>query len=160
MGEVVNPHSTKLFTERERWICIYPAYINLKKTAAQGRRIAKSHCIENPTTNEIKDVLIASNFSVDIENKYYPREWNKDVLFKGRVRVHIKDTTTGNPINPDLPNKHSILLHLGEMIPRLKSRVQKGSATQSNISAAGPSGETSHTSNTRNINKKKNKGKR
>lgn len=60
-----------------RWICIYPAYINSKKTKQEGRKLAKENCIENPSYQEIKDVLSASNFNLLIENKLYPRERSK-----------------------------------------------------------------------------------
>lgn len=47
-----------------RWICIYPAYINSKKTLAQGRRINKDKAVENPTHQEIRDVLVAAGMKV------------------------------------------------------------------------------------------------
>lgn len=60
-----------------RWICVYPAYINSKKTRQEGRKIRKDLCVENPTYQEIKDVLAASNLRIGIENKIYPREKSK-----------------------------------------------------------------------------------
>lgn len=70
-----NPN--KQHSERERWICIYPAYINSKKTRQEGRKIPKEAGVENPTYQEIKDVLTASNFPCFIEDKLYPREKSK-----------------------------------------------------------------------------------
>lgn len=60
-----------------RFICIYPAYIDAKKTVQEGRKVPKEHCIENPTYLEIKDVLLAANMNLVIENKIYPRERSK-----------------------------------------------------------------------------------
>lgn len=60
-----------------RWICIYPAYINSKKTLAQGRKLPKESCVENPTHQEIRDVLITTGLKVGVENKLYPREQSK-----------------------------------------------------------------------------------
>lgn len=60
-----------------RFICIYPAYIDVKKTVQEGRKVPKEHCIENPTYQEIKDVLSAANMNLVIENKIYPRERSK-----------------------------------------------------------------------------------
>lgn len=60
-----------------RWICIYPAYLNSKKSRQQGRRLAKEHCVEHPTFQEIKDVLSVCKLNIGVENKMYPREKSK-----------------------------------------------------------------------------------
>lgn len=60
-----------------RWICIYPAYLNNKKTLAQGRRLPKEICVENPTHQEIRDVLFSTGLRIGVENKLYPRERSK-----------------------------------------------------------------------------------
>lgn len=66
-----------------RWICIYPAYLNSKKTLAQGRRLPRAQCVENPTHQEIRDVLLTAGLHVGVENKLYPRERSK-VIYKLR----------------------------------------------------------------------------
>ncbi|XP_053360681.1 signal recognition particle 19 kDa protein isoform X2 [Clarias gariepinus] len=76
--------------DENRYLCIYPSYINSKKTLAEGRRIPTEKAVENPSCAEIKDVLTAAGMNVRVENKLYPREWNRDVQFRGRVRVQIK----------------------------------------------------------------------
>lgn len=60
-----------------RWICVYPAYINSKKTRQEGRCLKKSQCVSDPTFQEIKDVLSVSNLRIGVENKQYPRERSK-----------------------------------------------------------------------------------
>lgn len=73
------------------FICIYPAYLNNKKTIAEGRRIPISKAVENPTATEIQDVCSAVGLNVLLEkNKMYSREWNRDVQYRGRVRVQLK----------------------------------------------------------------------
>lgn len=67
--------------EFSRWICIYPAYINSKKSRKEGRKIPRNICVENPTFQEIKDVLSVSNLRIGIENKQYPREKSKVKIF-------------------------------------------------------------------------------
>ncbi|KOB71106.1 Signal recognition particle 19 kDa protein [Operophtera brumata] len=67
----------KKHSDVERWICIYPAYINSKKTLAEGRKLPKESCVENPTHQEIRDVLIATGLKVGVENKLYSREQSK-----------------------------------------------------------------------------------
>ncbi|KAJ8919117.1 hypothetical protein NQ315_012102 [Exocentrus adspersus] len=119
----------KNYSDRERWICIYPAYINSKKTLAQGRKIAKEKCVENPTHQEIRDVLIAAGLKVGVENKLYSRERSKELLYRGRIRIQLKNDD-GSLFNHEFPTRESIMFHLGEMIPKLKSRQNKGAGEQ------------------------------
>lgn len=104
------------------FICIYPAYIDVKKSVQDGRKIPKEHCVENPSYQEIRDVLMAANFNIYVENKIYPRERSKELLHRGRVRVQLKHED-GTPLNPDISNRRQALKYIGEMIPQLKSRI-------------------------------------
>ncbi|KAK9758573.1 SRP19 protein [Popillia japonica] len=128
-AQVLAWNPNKNHSDPERWICIYPAYINSKKTLAQayinskktlaqGRRLQKEKCVENPTHQEIRDVLAAAGLKVGVENKLYSRERSKELLFRGRIRVQLKNDD-GSPCNPNLPTRDSLLHHLGEMIPKL-----------------------------------------
>uniref|UniRef100_A0A5F8GQZ8 Signal recognition particle 19 kDa protein n=1 Tax=Monodelphis domestica TaxID=13616 RepID=A0A5F8GQZ8_MONDO len=59
---------------KDRLICIYPAYLNNKKTIAEGRQIPIDKAGENPTATEIQDVCLAVGLNVHIEkNKIYSR---------------------------------------------------------------------------------------
>ncbi|KAM7315600.1 signal recognition particle 19 kDa protein [Ixodes scapularis] len=117
--------ASKQHSDRERWVCLYPAYINSKKTLAEGRRLPRSKCVENPTYQEIRDVLDATGFKVGVENKLYPREQNKDsLLYRGRIRVQLKNDDE-TPVNPQYPTRKAVMLHVCDMIPRLKSRTQR-----------------------------------
>ncbi|KAL0269337.1 UNVERIFIED_CONTAM: hypothetical protein PYX00_007107 [Menopon gallinae] len=141
-------HPTKKHSDRERWICIYPAYINSKKTRKEGRIIPKNKSVENPTHQEIRDVLIAQGLKFGVENKLYCREQSKELPFRGRIRVQLKNDD-GTPLNADYPTRESIMLMLGEMIPKLKTRVGKqASSDQGQQQGAGTTG------------KKKGKGRR
>ncbi|XP_014272272.1 signal recognition particle 19 kDa protein [Halyomorpha halys] len=111
----------KKHSDRERWICIYPAYLNSKKTRAEGRIIAKEKAVENPTYQEIRDVLSAAGLKVGVENKLYSREKSKELLYRGRIRVQLKNDN-GIPLNPDFPTRESVILHACGMIPKLKTR--------------------------------------
>lgn len=113
-----------------RWICIYPAYINKKKTLAEGRRIAKEKCVENPTPQEMRDVLSATGFKIGVENKLYTRERSKEVSCRGRLRVQLKNDD-GSLCNEQYPSRESIMYHIAEMIPKLKSRQTKPEQAQS-----------------------------
>eukprot|EP01123_Difflugia_compressa_P004139 TRINITY_DN15497_c0_g1_i1.p1 TRINITY_DN15497_c0_g1~~TRINITY_DN15497_c0_g1_i1.p1 ORF type:complete len:162 (-),score=25.85 TRINITY_DN15497_c0_g1_i1:205-624(-) len=98
-----------------RWICIYPVYIDSKKTCQEGRRIPKNKSVDNPKPSEIADVCRQMGFQCIIEaEKCYPRNF----LLKGRVRVELK-TGDGNPINPNIPNRRTLMLKAAAAIPKL-----------------------------------------
>ncbi|GAB6025814.1 signal recognition particle 19kDa [Chamberlinius hualienensis] len=114
----------KKFSDKERWICVYPAYLNNKKTLGEGRKLAKSKCVDNPTAQEIRDVLAAAGLTIGVENKLYSREQNRDTTYRGRVRVQLfNDDHTAALAN--FPTRDSVLRYLGETIPKLKTRQQK-----------------------------------
>ncbi|KAG8197040.1 hypothetical protein JTE90_004309 [Oedothorax gibbosus] len=115
-------YADKNYSDRERWLCIYPAYINSKKTYAEGRRLKKDQCVENPTCQEIRDVLDAAALHIGVENKLYSREQNKDsVVFRGRVRVQLKNDD-GTLYNPKFGSRKDLLVYIASSIPKLKSR--------------------------------------
>ncbi|XP_012506461.1 PREDICTED: signal recognition particle 19 kDa protein-like isoform X2 [Propithecus coquereli] len=87
--------------DQGRFICIYPAYLNNKKTITEGRRIPISK-----------------------KNKMYSREWNRDVQYRGRVRVQLKQED-GSLCLVQFPSRKSVMLYAAEMIPKLKTRTQK-----------------------------------
>lgn len=55
----------------QRWICIYPLYINSKKTIIQGRRVSHFKAVENPTSQEIYDVIEHSGLPCKLEVCYF-----------------------------------------------------------------------------------------
>lgn len=85
--------------------------------------------MENPTHQEIRDVLVAAGLKVGVENKLYSRERSKELHYRGRIRVQLKNDD-GSLFNSDFPTRESIMYHLGEMIPKLKSRQSKGAGEQ------------------------------
>jgi len=110
--------------DRERWICIYPAYLNSKKTIKEGRKVAKAKSIPDPVCAEIRDVCAAAGLTLGVENKVYPREADpRDVKYRGRVRVQLKNED-GSPAIAQFPNRMTLLNYLGETIPKLKTRMQ------------------------------------
>ncbi|XP_035377685.1 signal recognition particle 19 kDa protein isoform X1 [Electrophorus electricus] len=117
-------HLTSNSADKERFLCIYPAYINSKKTLAEGRRIPTEKSVENPSCAEIRDVLTAAGMNVYVENKMYPREWNRDGQFRGRVRVQVKKED-GSLCQDKFTCKKDIMFYVAEMIPKLKTRTQK-----------------------------------
>uniref|UniRef100_A0A4X2KIX6 Signal recognition particle 19 kDa protein n=1 Tax=Vombatus ursinus TaxID=29139 RepID=A0A4X2KIX6_VOMUR len=49
------------------FICIYLAYLNNKKTIAEGRQIPIDKAVENPTATEIQDVCLAVGLNVQCD---------------------------------------------------------------------------------------------
>ncbi|XP_057615224.1 signal recognition particle 19 kDa protein-like [Chionomys nivalis] len=86
---------------QDRFICIYPTYLNTKKTTAEGRQI-----------------------SISKENKMYSREWNRDIQYRGRVQVQLKQEDGSLRLVQFLSRK-SVMLCVAEMITKLKTRTQK-----------------------------------
>ncbi|XP_071340177.1 signal recognition particle 19 kDa protein isoform X1 [Trachinotus anak] len=127
-------HLTQNPADKERFICLYPVYINSKKTLAEGRRIPAEKAVENPSCTEIRDVLTAAGMNVYMEcvcvcvfvfqNKMHPREWNRDVQFRGRVRIQLKQED-GNFCQEKFSSRKDVMLYVAEMIPKLKTRTQK-----------------------------------
>ncbi|KAG8598169.1 hypothetical protein GDO81_002515 [Engystomops pustulosus] len=115
----------KLHTDPSRFICIYPAYINCKKSIADGRRIPVEKAVQNPTCVEIAEVCRAHKLNAIIEgDKMYTREWNRDIQYRGRVRVQLKNED-GSPCVDKLSSRKAVMLRVAEDIPKLKTRTQK-----------------------------------
>jgi signal recognition particle subunit SRP19 len=105
-----------------RFVCVYPAYINSKKTRAEGRRVGKSKAIDNPTVNEIGDILENAGLKTIVEtNRLYSREESREPQQRGRVRVQLKNED-GSLIRDQFKNKDDLLFYLIDMIPKLKTR--------------------------------------
>ncbi|KFD48563.1 hypothetical protein M513_10574 [Trichuris suis] len=94
-------YENALPSDEIKWITIYPAYLNSKKSVAEGRRVPLS------------------------KKKMYPRDPNRDWQFQGRVRLQLRNAD-GSIVNPSLPNRHSVFLYLCSMIPKLKTRQGRG----------------------------------
>merc|ERR1719470_372941 len=126
-----NPN--KLHSDPERFICIYPAYLNSKKSLSEGRRVPKEKAVENPTHQEICMVLDDAGYAPGtqyiLEGKFYPRERSKEPMFRGRFKIQLKQAD-GELLKEDFPTRDSIMVYLGEKIPQLKHRVNppKGGA--------------------------------
>lgn len=116
----------------DKWSSIYTVYLNKNRTKAQGRRVSKEIAVINPTIYEIKDILHNMGFKIYAEDKVHPRELDRfrplgpppfNNPFRGRIRYQLKDEN-GKPTNPKYQTKNDVLNYLGEMIPKLKTRIE------------------------------------
>ena len=120
-NSLIMAHLTTNDANEERFVCVYPVYMNKKKTRAEGRRIASEKAVDNPMCAEIRDVLTAAGMNVYVENKMHPRE--RDSQFRGRVRVQLKQED-GSLCQDRFSCRDELMFYVAEMIPRLKTRTQ------------------------------------
>ncbi|XP_004847415.1 signal recognition particle 19 kDa protein-like isoform X1 [Heterocephalus glaber] len=119
--------------DQDGFICIYPDYLNNKKTITEGRQIPISKAVENPTATEIQDVCSAVGLNVFLEkNKMYSREWNHDVQYRGRVQVQLEQED-GSLCLGQFPSCKSVMLYAAEMVPKLKTKTQKTGGGDPNL---------------------------
>lgn len=67
--------------------CIYPIYIDSRRSLSNGRKYALKNCISNPLFNEISEALDEIHVEYKRENeKRHPKE----PFVYGRVHIHKK----------------------------------------------------------------------
>merc|ERR1719188_893209 len=105
--------------DTSKWNIIYPNYVNSKKTVQEGRRIGVEKAVEHPHAAEMAEICEYLKIPHVLEmDKAYPRDW----LIRGRVRVMLK-TLYNDTATPEIYTKKAVMMKMGELIPKLKSRV-------------------------------------
>eukprot|EP00164_Ancoracysta_twista_P009048 GFYU01013267.1.p1 GENE.GFYU01013267.1~~GFYU01013267.1.p1 ORF type:complete len:151 (+),score=53.02 GFYU01013267.1:112-564(+) len=102
---------------RDKWMVIYPVYINSKKSTAQGRRLSVERSVESPSPKEVYEALAKMGYKVEGEDKAYSR----DYMQRGRVRVMFKNAD-GKPVMKDIHNKRALLIRVAAMINKNPNR--------------------------------------
>jgi len=100
-----------------RWICLWPVYIDSKKTVQNGRRLPKDKCVSNPSVQEMGEVtkLLGVRYVVE-PDKAYPR----DFLLRGRLRVELK--REDGSFSTEFTTRKKLLSFIASTIPKLPSR--------------------------------------
>lgn len=62
------------------------------------------------------NVFFARYHVILLSNQFF-----QEILFRGRIRVQLKNDD-GTPVKPDLPTRDAVMKHIGEQIPKLKTR--------------------------------------
>ena len=75
-----------------------------------------------------------------VENKLYSRECSKEPLYRGRVRVQLRNDD-GTLCNSKFDTRESIMCYIGEMIPKLKTRQMKSGGDASQGGGGGGKGK-------------------
>mmetsp|Transcript_7895 Transcript_7895/g.10015 ORF Transcript_7895/g.10015 Transcript_7895/m.10015 type:complete len:169 (-) Transcript_7895:142-648(-) len=153
----LNPEDLKDGT----WFMIYPIYLDSNRTLAQGRKVPKEHACIAPIPQEIAEVCTHFKLPWVYEKlKAHPRD---PITRMGRIRVKIKSTRDGPPMNAEVPTKKELLRKMGSMIPSLPSRKQRKIVIpgQEEIEIPGDAGGSGMTKkDLKKAAKKKKKGKR
>ncbi|OUM64262.1 hypothetical protein PIROE2DRAFT_28723, partial [Piromyces sp. E2] len=82
-------------------MCIYPVYIDSKKTKAQGRKLGINDCCESPQILAMLEAMGKLRISTVAEDKKHPR----DQLRAGRLRVEYRG------------NKKELLKKIAKLVP-------------------------------------------
>ncbi|KAK1441758.1 hypothetical protein BgAZ_500900 [Babesia gibsoni] len=99
----------------DKWLTIYPTYLDKKASVSGGRRVSKALAVENPSIQEIRLVCERLKVPYVLEiNKLYPR----DFLNPGRIRVSLNQPGA----ECKSKTKCEFLRELVQLIAQLKSR--------------------------------------
>ncbi|CAL5221226.1 g3378 [Coccomyxa viridis] len=121
--------------EHDKRVVIYPAYIDVKKTVAQGRRVSKSKACENPTAMEVVDCC---NMGLKLRAELEAKTYCRDFLQYGRARIRLFDDD-GKPANPSIPNRKVLYEKVAELCPRHPGRSERAKQLQAKQQAAAAS---------------------
>ena len=96
---------------------LYPVYFDASRTRAEGRRVSSKLAVHNPLAMEICEAvrLVSGLQAVPELEKTHPKDWANP----GRVRVQLRDKTTGRLVNPKIKNKNYLYILVAE---HLRSR--------------------------------------
>ncbi|ORX42115.1 hypothetical protein BCR36DRAFT_587412 [Piromyces finnis] len=145
-GIVPNMTKEQIQEKIKDWMCIYPVYIDSKKTKDQGRKLGKKDCCESPQPLAMLEAMGKLKISTVLEDKKHPR----DQLRAGRLRVDY----TGN--------KKELLKKIAKLVPECQKELdeQRKAEEASKASASGSGSNKQASSNNKKSNKKKGKKRR
>mmetsp|Transcript_1635 Transcript_1635/g.4020 ORF Transcript_1635/g.4020 Transcript_1635/m.4020 type:complete len:219 (+) Transcript_1635:177-833(+) len=103
----------------DKFMVVYPSYLDSTKTAKQGRRIAKEDSVDMPTISDISQALQQLNMRHVLQpHKGYPRDCTTLWDNPGRVKVELPPIT-------EIMHKKMLLREIGKIIPTLESRKKR-----------------------------------
>ncbi|KAJ3104947.1 hypothetical protein HDU97_008695 [Phlyctochytrium planicorne] len=116
----------------KKWTVVYPVYMDSSRSSRQGRMIAASAAVKDPSIVYLGECCKVLGLNTVVErNKRHP----KDPLCFGRVRVQIKELT-GQPIRAEIPNKKALILKLVSLYPEVKEAMIKADPRVESAAAA------------------------
>ena len=104
-----------------KWRSIYPCYFDKNKSIAEGRRLPKKSCIEDPNIHILAMALNLLNVRhVQQIMSRHPR----DSFTAGRLKCEILDPK-GNPKNAEITNKKDLFRKISMIWPQAIAQYQK-----------------------------------
>eukprot|EP01088_Endostelium_zonatum_P002032 TRINITY_DN12456_c0_g1_i1.p1 TRINITY_DN12456_c0_g1~~TRINITY_DN12456_c0_g1_i1.p1 ORF type:complete len:154 (-),score=36.44 TRINITY_DN12456_c0_g1_i1:57-518(-) len=135
---------TSIPPEKKKWKIVYPLYINSKRTLANGRRIPKGKCVDNPRAQDVYAACQLLGYECVLEQKSHPQEWGVE---PGRVRVHFKQDGKILGSQPDVKNSRQLYIKIAETVPKVqKGNPNQGKSTPTSTSTSSPSSTNSKSS--------------
>ena len=125
-----------------RWVIVYPCYINSKLSIAEGRKLPKAQCCEDPLPAAMAQVAAKLGFQAAIEpRKTHPR----DFFHPGRIRVRMFDEL-GAPVVLAIKDRRALYREVAKLVPTVKivqPPSQRQPAAKSGASGSGSAGASS-----------------
>ncbi len=110
----------------KNWKSIYPLYVDKAFSKNNGRKTDVNSSCENPTVEEISQVLAFLKIPHAIEpHKRHPSDFPRF----GRVKYSLHDDQS-QLVNTEITSKTVLYKKIGSMIPKLKSRTEEASSSQ------------------------------
>jgi len=98
--------------EYKKWKCLYVTYFNKNLSIAEGRRVNKEFCVEDPNVHMLQfAVEMVGLRCIEEEVRNHPR----DFFGKGRVKVEM--IKNGRPVKPEITNKRQLYAAVAKKIP-------------------------------------------
>ena len=100
------------------WSSIYPLYFDKAFSKNSGRKTDIVNSCDNPTVEEISQVLALLKIPHGIEpHKRHPRDYFRF----GRIKYSLVNENK-QPVNPEVPSKAVLYKKIGSMVSKLKMR--------------------------------------
>eukprot|EP00186_Timspurckia_oligopyrenoides_P003164 CAMPEP_0182444410 /NCGR_PEP_ID=MMETSP1172-20130603/2872_1 /TAXON_ID=708627 /ORGANISM="Timspurckia oligopyrenoides, Strain CCMP3278" /LENGTH=187 /DNA_ID=CAMNT_0024639959 /DNA_START=28 /DNA_END=591 /DNA_ORIENTATION=- len=107
--------------DSSRWVVIYPAYLDKRRTESEGRKVSLEYAVNAPHAIEIFKVVASMGLQGHLE---LAKSYSRDFFVKGRVRVKLFDENHC-PLRSDLCNRKALRIAIAKEL--VKWRLQNGS---------------------------------
>eukprot|EP00300_Choanocystis_sp_HF-7_P003192 c1241_g1_i1.p1 GENE.c1241_g1_i1~~c1241_g1_i1.p1 ORF type:complete len:153 (+),score=32.52 c1241_g1_i1:32-460(+) len=110
-------------SDPKNWCVLYPAYIDVGKTVAEGRKLPKEACAEQVTPQKIAAALKELKLPCMVEAKAYSRCFHAHERARFRFQLRKDD---GSLYNPDLPDRRAVFAKIAALVAKMPVQNKKG----------------------------------
>ena len=108
------PSSKPIIAQKEEvkaWQTLYPVYFDSSRTRSEGRRVSSQLAIPDPLARNILEAVSSATAGTTLRiafepDKLHPKDWANP----GRVRIQLRDQTTGQNLHPPIKNKSHLYI--------------------------------------------------